>query len=373
MTETAPARDEKKYNRIKFRVSLAEMAIDFIMLGILAFSGISHFLEKAARTVCGNDYGAFLAFFLIAGAALALLGLPLDIFDSYVVEHRFGLSRQNPLKWILERAKELLVSTVIGVPLSLLFFFFLRATGELWWIYFGVIVFVLSVVLARVAPVIIFPLFYKFRPVGDGEVRDRIMALMSSRGITVRGIFSFNMSKDTRKANAGFTGIGRSKRIILSDTLLGNFTPAEIAVVFAHEVGHYVKRHIARNLALGAALVFVSFFVCGTVHAWSLRHFGHHAIDDISAIPMLLFFLSVFGFLLTPATNALSRRYEREADRYALEATNDPDSFIGAMERLAELNLAERDPHPAKEFIFYGHPSIRKRIEAAIQFKNERL
>ncbi len=187
----------------------------------------------------------------------------------------------------------------------------------------------------------------------------------TGRGISITGIYSFNLSKDTKKANAGFTGIGRSKRIILSDTLIEHFTPDEIAVIFAHEMGHYKKRHIVKSIVLGTVSIFLSFFLCGELYRLTLAHLGYINVYDIAAIPILFFYLTLFSLVTMPLSNALSRRYEREADRYALDATRDRDSFISSMEKLAELNLADRDPNQVTEFMFYSHPSIKKRIALA--------
>jgi STE24 endopeptidase len=245
------------------------------------------------------------------------------------------------------------------------FYVFLKLTGWLWWLWFSLFIFFISVFLARIAPVIIFPIFYKFKELESDEIRERITALLEGQGISIKGIYSFNLSKDTKKANAGFTGIGRSKRIILSDTLIGQFTPDEIAVVFAHEMGHYRKRHIVKSIVLGSASIFVSFFLCGELYRLTLAVMGYGHVYDIAAIPVLFLYLSLFSLVTMPLSNALSRRYEREADRYALEATRDRDSFISAMEKLADMNLADRDPNPVTEFMFYSHPSIKKRIAFA--------
>jgi STE24 endopeptidase len=228
-----------------------------------------------------------------------------------------------------------------------------------------VFIFFISVFLARVAPVIIFPLFYKFKNLESDEIRRRITRLLDDQGIPIKGIYSFNLSKDTKKANAGFTGIGRSKRIILSDTLIGQFTPDEIAVVFAHEMGHYKKRHIVKSIALGAFSIFLSFYLCGELYRLTLGYLGFAHVYDIAAIPVLFFYLTLFSLVTMPLSNALSRKYEREADRYALEVTRDREAFISSMEKLADMNLADRDPNPVTEFMLYSHPSIKKRIAFA--------
>ena len=173
------------------------------------------------------------------------------------------------------------------------------------------------------------------------------------------------MSKDTKKANAGFTGLGKSKRIILSDTLLEKFTVDEIAVVFAHEAGHYKYKHIVKNIIFSTVVIFISFYLCGMTYSWTVARMGFAQIYDLAALPVLMLYLSIFGLLMMPVTNSISRRYEYQADEYALRTTGDLASFKSTMEKLAEINLSDKEPHPVVEFFFYSHPSIKRRISTA--------
>ncbi|HQO39941.1 MAG TPA: M48 family metalloprotease, partial [Spirochaetota bacterium] len=168
-----------------------------------------------------------------------------------------------------------------------------------------------------------------------------------------------------KKANAGFTGLGKTKRIILSDTLLENLSVDEIAVVFAHEAGHYKYRHIVKNIIFSTIVIFVSFYLCGLSYEWTVSKMGFTALHDLAALPVLMLYLSLFGLLLMPLTNSISRRYEYQADAYALKTTGNIEAFVSTMEKLAAINLADKEPHPVVEFFFYSHPSIKRRIEAA--------
>jgi len=356
---------EKAYNKIKLRLSIAGIILNVVIIGILAFSGISPVIVGLVSGFFSNDYLIFLSFIAVTGALYSLMDFPFDFYGGYMVEHRFGLSNQTVAAWLIEKMKGAAISGGVGTPVALMFFVFLRLTGWLWWLWFSVFIFFISVFLARIAPVVIFPIFYKFRELESVEIRERIGLLLEGQGISISGIYSFNLSKDTKKANAGFTGIGRSKRIILSDTLIERFTPGEIAVVFAHELGHYRKRHIVKSIVLGSASIFLSFFLCGELYRVTLGHLGFERVWDVAAIPVLLFYLTLFSLVTMPLSNALSRRYEREADRYALDATRDREAFISTMEKLADMNLADRDPNPVTEFMFYSHPSIKKRIAFA--------
>ena len=355
---------EKAYNRIKIRLNIAGMVIDLGLLVLLAFSGLALFIASHS-TVTGNDYVNFLVFVFLCGLLFSVISIPMDFYGGYVVEHRFGLSNQTVAGWVKENLKGTALNIVIGVPVALAFYWFIRSTGNLWWFWFGIFVFVLSVLLARLAPVLIFPLFYKFKELDSGEIRERVEKILADVNIKIKGIFSFNMSKDTKKANAGFTGLGKTKRIILSDTLLENLSVDEIAVVFAHEAGHYKYRHIVKNIIFSTIVIFVSFYLCGLSYEWTVSKMGFTALHDLAALPVLMLYLSLFGLLLMPLTNSISRRYEYQADAYALKTTGNIEAFVSTMEKLAAINLADKEPHPVVEFFFYSHPSIKRRIEAA--------
>lgn len=357
--------DAKRYNRIKIRISIADLVINIIFITILAFSGISDVIVKQIEPYVQNPYLQFLLFLAIVGFSAGIIGFPLDFYSSYILEHRFKLSTQNLFTWGVERIKSLGVGLMLGIPVALAFYYFLIISGKHWWLYFGAFIFLFAILLARLAPVLIFPIFYKFKPLDQGEISEKIIAIIKKNNIRIRGIYSFDMSRETRKANAGFTGIGKSKRIILSDTLIENFTPDEIAAVFAHEVGHYRKRHIAKNIFLSGIVIFLSLFLCGRLYEWTLYRYGFIHIHEIAALPILFFYLSLFSIIAMPLTNYLSRSFEIEADRFSLEIVEDKKSFISSMEKLAEINLADREPHPIIEFLFYSHPSIKKRIEHA--------
>lgn len=355
---------EKIYNRIKIRLTIIDIVLDLVLLVVLAFSGLAYIFAGWAA-VAANDYLNFLLFALYTGLFFSAFGLPFDFYGSFIIEHRFGLSNQSFIRWVWERVKSLMVSTVIGVPVALVFYYFLKSSGENWWLFFSIFIVFITVILARVAPVLIFPLFYKFKEIEDGEIKERIEKVLSDAGVSIKGIFSFNMSKDTKKANAGFTGLGKTKRIILSDTLIQDFTPAEIAVVFAHEAGHYVHKHIIKNLIFSTLVIFVTLFICGKLHAVTIDAMGITELHALQALPVLMLYLSISGLMMMPLTNYISRRYEFQADEYSVRKTSDKDSFVSAMNKLAETNLADKEPHPAVEFLLYSHPSIKRRIEFA--------
>ncbi|UCH10402.1 MAG: M48 family metallopeptidase [Fidelibacterota bacterium] len=308
-----------------------------------------------------NPYLHFLLFGLVAGLIAQVFSLPLSFTSSYVVEHRYGLSNQSIMAWVGERLKGLLVGGVIGLPMVLVFYACLRIFGAGWWLPVGIVVFLFSVLLGRLAPILIFPLFYKFEPLGDDHpLGARIVELCGSAGMAVTGVYRFNLSKTTKKANAAFTGLGRAKRVLLADTLLDQFPDDEILAVVAHELGHFRLKHIWKGLAFGMILSFLGLFLVARLHA----SLSGGQVAALVTLPLLALLLSVYSFITGPLSNAFSRRHEYEADSYSSAMMNGSQTLAAGLERLAELNLADRDPHPLVEFLFHSHPSIKNRLAA---------
>ncbi len=358
----------KKYTRAKLILSFAEYGVTLGYFLFLIFGSGSFYFGRLAESVVHGTYGKFAVFILLIGLGEGLLTWPISFYSDFVLEHRYGLSNQNFFQWLWEEIKGTLVATVLFFPLLLVFYYFVHVWPVWWWLPVGFIFFFFSVVLAKLAPLFIFPLFYKFTPLEDETLKTRILALCEKVGVRVQDILSFDLSKTTQKANAAFTGLGKTKRIIMSDTLLNNFTPDEIEVVFAHELGHTHFGHIRKSLLTGFVTVFLTLFLAAWVYRVSLPAFGYAAPDQIEALPLLFFYIMLFGFFLMPIQNAISRSYERQADHFALEITGKPEVFISAMEKLAKLNLSDRQPNPIVEFLFYSHPSIQKRVAAARAF-----
>jgi STE24 endopeptidase len=232
--------------------------------------------------------------------------------------------------------------------------------------------FFISVILSQIFPIIILPIFYKVLPLNDEELKTRIRNLAIGAGIKVENFFSFDMSKNTKKANAAFTGLGKTKRIILGDTLLNNYTKDEIETVIAHELGHYKHKHILKNILFGTVSSFLTFFVISVLYKNTLSWFDFNNITQIAALPLLSLWAMLIGLVQSPIGNILSRKYEYEADRYAIESTYKPDSFISTLNKLTNQNLGDREPHPFVEWFFYSHPSIKNRINAIKNFAKKK-
>lgn len=354
--------DSKRYNNTKLFMGIFKGVMFFILLFLFVHSGYSAQLDRYLSIYFENGYIRFLLFIFIAGTLSGIIFSPVNFYSQYYLEHKYNLSNQTIYLWFWESAKGLGISLVIGVPVLLLFYYSILTYGNYWWLPFAIILFFISVVLARIAPVLILPIFYKIIPLDDDDLKARISNLAKDAGLRIENVYKFNMSKNTKKANAAFTGIGKSKRIILGDTLVENYSKDEIETVIAHEMGHYKQKHILKNILFSTASSFITFYLIAKLYELSYRWFGFESITEIAAIPLLSLWGMLIAIILTPLGNMLSRKYEYEADEYAINVTNKPGAFISTLEKLTEQNLGDKEPHPFVEWFFYSHPSIVKRI-----------
>jgi STE24 endopeptidase len=360
--------DAKRYNNIKLAVGISEGIASFIIILLFVWLGYSKELENYLSNYFSNQYLLFLVFLFVLGLAGSILSFPISYYTGFYLEHKYNLSNQTLWKWILEGIKGLLVSLVIGVPILLLFYFTLNQFSDLWWLPFATLMFFISVVLSQIFPILIFPIFYKITPIENENLKERINKLARNARLKVENVYRFDMSKNTKKANAAFTGLGKTKRIILGDTLLDNYSEDEIETVIAHELGHFKKKHIIKNIFIGTASSFLTLYLIAILYQISLSWFGFNSITEISALPLLALWSMLIGLIQSPLGNILSRKFEFEADEYAINETKKPLVFIKTLEKLTDQNLGDKEPHPFIEWFFYSHPSIKNRISAIERF-----
>jgi len=362
-----PVSDDRarRYHRRKRILRIADFLLGLALLVVLLAAGWTHALRDWALGLSANPAGA-LAFYLLALTAISqALSFPLDFWSGYRLEHRFELSNQTFSGWLKEWLKGLGLSLALGLLGVELIYWLLRRLPETWWLVGAAVSTAFFILLAQLAPVLLFPLFFKFEPLKDDELRQRLLRLSERVGARVRGVFLWKLSEKSKKANAALMGWGRTRRIILADTLLEKHDADEVEVVLAHELAHHVHHDIWKGIGLQTVLTFAGFYaVDRALLAWS-EPLGFDGIADFANLPLLLLVSATVSLLALPLGNAFSRRLERQADRFALRLTDNRTAFISAMEKLATQNLAERRPHPWVEFIFHSHPAVDKRIALA--------
>ncbi len=362
MTETSS--DARRYAVIRYRLLLVDTAVSWAFLAAFQFSGASAALAGWWAQRSGSEPLVVLGYAAVFGALAYLAGFPTHLYGSYVLEHRFGLSRMTPASWVGREIKHLAVGGVLSALLLEGLYLLLRIAPTQWPFYATVGWIIISVVLVRVFPTILLPLFYKTTPVEDQELVNRLLTLCGKVRLEALGVFRFNLGAETRKANAALAGLGKTRRVLLSDTLIQEFTPEEIEGVLAHELAHYRFHHIAKLLVISAVGSWIAFAVTDAAARKWVEALGLSGLADIAGLPMLLLWLSLLGVIGLPMQNALSRRFEWQADRFAI-ATTLPRAFAEALTRLAKLNLADPSPPWWVVWMFYDHPPISERIQAA--------
>lgn len=361
--------DNLTYSRIKLALGVAGAVWSWLVLGGIAFSGLSARMRNLAIRVTPGRYRVLAVFTCLLGVLSWLLALPLDYASGFALEHRFGLSTQGIGGWLLDQAKGLLLGGAVGIPTVFALYWMIRRAPRRWWVGVATLFIATSVLLAALAPVLIAPLFNSYVPLQDRALAERVSLMSTREGVAVSEVLVEDTSQRTVKANAYYTGLGPTRRIILADNLVSKFTPDEVAVVVAHELGHQVHDDLWKAIAVGSAFyvagAYLVYWLVGPVIRSLRGRLRFDRVEDMASLPVLLLFLSVLSFASMPALNACSRAVEHQADVYALNLTLDRESFVSAMRRLAEVNLADPDPPKVIEFIFYSHPPISERIEFA--------
>jgi STE24 endopeptidase len=357
--------EARRYNRIRRWLGVADFGIGFAFLVILLITGWSGTLRDLAYRWGFQNYSIavflYLLFLLVISKAL---GVGLDYYG-FQVERRYKLSTQRLRSWIWDEFKGFMLGLVLAAIVVELLYFTIRQWPQHWWLLAWALFMALFVVLAQLAPVILFPIFYKFEPLDNEDLRRRLVVLSQRAGTRVRGVYRWKLSEKSRKANAALTGLGATRRIILADTLLDNYGAEEIEAVLAHELGHHVHRHILKSIFVQAAITLFGFWAANWTLHYAVDQHTFEALSDFANLPLLVLVSTVLSLVLMPALNAFSRFNERQADRYAFESIASVAPFISSMSKLAEQNLAERTPSKWVEWFFHSHPSISKRLEAA--------
>ena len=369
MTTLDPEKQKqaKQYSRITRRLWLVDTVFSAAYALAWLFFGWSTSLRAWLMTVTTNDWLLVALYIAIFGGVFAIINLPLGYYSGFVLPHRFDQSNQSLKDWVVDQLKGLAIGAPLGLLMLELLYLALRLTGDAWWLWVAGGLLLFNVLISNLAPVLIMPLFNKYVPLGDEhkELEERLLNLAKRANTKVKGVFKFDMSKRTKAANAALTGLGNTRRIILGDTLINEFTLDEIETVLAHELGHHVHKDIPFLIAFGTLSTTLSLFIASLALNYAVSFFSFTSAADIAAFPALMLILSAYGLLTSPLDNAISRWRENMADDYALQSTGKNEAFASAFTRLANQNLGEIDPEAWVVFMFYSHPPLGERIAKA--------
>ena len=361
----ADSPEAQRYNRTRRWLGIADFVVGLVFLVVILVTRWSDSLRDLAYRLGFQNYSLSLFVYIVLLLAISkLLGISLDYYG-FRLERRFKLSNQRFTSWAWDEVKGFLVGLVIGSIVIELLYFTIRQWPQYWWMLAWALFMGLFVLLAQLAPVVLFPIFYKFEPLEDEDLRRRLVILSEHAGTRVRGVYRWKLSEKSKKANAALTGLGNTRRIILADTLLDNYSADEIEAVLAHELGHHVHKHILKSIFVQAVITFIGFWAANFALHYAVDHRMFEELSDFANLPLLALVSVILSFLLMPALNAYSRFNERQADRYAFESIPSVIPFISSMNKLAEQNLAERTPSKWVEWFFHSHPAISRRLAAA--------
>ncbi|MFH0935673.1 MAG: M48 family metallopeptidase [Candidatus Omnitrophota bacterium] len=352
----------KRYSCIKYSLSILETAYLVVLLFIFVGSGLSQSLSEQLSRLTGNHYLIAASYLLVITLTYQLLSLPLDFYSSYALEHKFCLSNQGIGDWLLDQLKSGLISYLIGLIVLCAFYYILKANPAYWWLVIWLFWIFFTLVLARLTPLIIIPLFFKYKKLSDEGLRQRILHLAGRMRVKILDVFEIDFSKKTLKANAAFVGMGKTRRVILADTLKDKYTPQEIEVILAHEFAHCKLRHLLKLVLFNALVTLACFCLIFRTSIYALDLFGFYSLSEVAALPVVIIYFVLFGIITQPMSNGFSRRLEKNADLLALKITGDKGAFVSMMNKLAGQNLADRNPHPGIKFFFFDHPPIDERI-----------
>jgi STE24 endopeptidase len=355
-----------RYHRLGRLAGILSALWTAIILVALLLTGASHGLRESAESIVGANSTLIVALYvLVLSLVFDAATLPFSFYRGFLLERRYGLSTETMGHWVKDHAKGVLIGILFAELGAVFVYFALRNWPAAWWAVAGGGYSVVAIVLVNLAPVVLLPLFFTFKPLEKVTLRDRLTALASKAGTRIVGVYEWTLSDRTKKANAALTGMGHTRRILLSDTLLAEYSDDEIEVILAHELAHHVHKDIWTSVFFDMALTFVGFFAAHLALRQSVRLFGLQGIADPAGIPILLLTAGAIGLSVRPMLNAVSRSHERRADSYALKLTENPSAFMTAMKRLGQQNLAEDSPSKLVQAFFHTHPPIKERLRAA--------
>ena len=374
-------RQAREYARIRRRSALLEMALVVVGFAILFATGLDRWLRDLLQSttqgfpllgwqpLAGWFPWQILLYFLVILLVFTIIAIPQTYYSGFILPRRYGISIMTFKAWLNNTLKSATLGLIFQAVLISLIYALLAFQPQWWWLWGGILLLFFSVVMANLAPILLLPLFYRFQPLPEGELTQRLMALATRAHTTVRGVYSMGMSDKTTTTNAALMGLGQTRRIVLGDTMIDRYTPDEIEVVLAHELGHHVHQDIWKFILSQSILTLGGLYVANLLlHQIVERQHYYTSLTDPATIPFLVVLAGLYGLIITPLGNIYSRYIEYQADEYALQSTQKVVAFQTAMTRLANQNLTDIEPSPIIEFLFHSHPSVSKRLKHANAF-----
>jgi STE24 endopeptidase len=359
-----PARQQKarEYTKLLRGGSFIKLGIGALLLLVLLLTPASTTL--ASLLASPFPWSATLYLLTLAAGYGAIVS-PLSYYYGFVLSHRYGLSKQNLESWLRDKVKASGLELLLGLCLVIIVYWLIGHLPALWWLATALIMFVVSLILTWLTPTFLIPLFFRLKPLEEGELKERLVDLARRAGVDIAECFTMDLSSKANTANAMLSGWGKSRRIIFSDTLLRGYSQDEIEVTLAHELGHRLHHDVPKLIGIQAVTFLLAFCLSSLALRAGVVLFSLQGISDIAGLPWLVLILAMLFLLLQPALNWCSRRLERAADETALALTNNPKAFIALMAKLTDQNLTEAEPSRWTKLLFYDHPPYNERVKLA--------
>jgi len=361
----------KEYQKKKIIFKITGTALFLAYFLILTFSNLSFAIKEKILHFTDIQWQIIALYIFFILTLYNLLSLPLDFYSSYTFEHKYHFSTQTVKGWFKDYLKSCILSLALAIPVIEGIYWAIRTYPHIWFLIVSIMAILIMVILSHLSPILLIPLFYKLKRIEEeNELVQRLFKLCQMVNIKVSGVYEINFSSKTTKANAFLTGLGNSRRIVIADNLLKNFTLEEAEVVFAHELGHYVHKDILKGMLWSSLMYFGAFYFTSLI----LKKVGlylSYEVSGISNFPVLALSIGFILFLFNIPLNFYSRKREQNADEFALKTTGKVNAFITSMAKFTNRDLADAHPHPFIEFLLYTHPSIGKRINYAQEFKKK--
>ncbi len=358
-------RKAREYNSLSRWLSVIEVVMMGALLMVLMFCGVSSWLSQFL--VFDQPWASSL-YFVILIVGLGIITLPLTYYRGFVLPHRYGLSNQKVRQWLTDVAKASALGIILGQVAVIVVYLLLEYSPNLWWLWASILLWLLGLLLTRWTPTVFLPMFFKLEPLADDDLKQRLLNLAGRARASIRGVFTMDLSSKSTSANAMLAGIGKTRRIILSDTLLQRYTPEEIEVIMAHEMGHHIHRDMPKLLAVQGGILLLAFYLADLALRNGVIPLGFRDVADVAAFPLLALVLVAFSLVISPLVNVYSRYLEALADETALGLTANPGAFITVMSKLIEQNLGVANPSRLVEILFYDHPSYIRRVDLARRY-----
>ncbi len=359
-----PARQQRarEYSRLSRHGFFLQLGIGLVLLLTLLFTGASAMLAGVLPFPFPWSVALYL---LILALGYVAIVAPLEYYQDFVLPHRYGLSTQALTDWLGDKAKALVLGLLLGLCLVIIAYWLMENIHALWWLGAALFLFLLTLLLTWLTPVVFIPMFFKLKPLEEGELKNRLLSLAGQAGVNIKNVFAMNLSSKATTANAMLSGWGKSRRIIFSDTLLQGYSWNEIEVTLAHELGHHLHRDMAKLLTVRAVAFLLAFYLASRCLGAGVALFSFQGVGYLVALPWLILVLAVFLSMFQPLLNWYNRRVELKADRSALELSRNPQAFISLMTKLTDQNLSEANPSRWIKLLFYDHPTYNERVKLA--------